>query len=68
MNLKKGVDFEAQPLWGSIGYTLPAVLGSQIADPEGRHILSIGDGSAQMTIQELSLIQTASLEANHLPG
>ena len=62
MNLKKGVDFEAQPLWGSIGYTLPAVLGSQIADPEGRHILSIGDGSAQMTIQELSLIQRHHLK------
>ena len=62
MNLKKGVDFEAQPLWDSIGYTLPAVLGSQIADPEGRHILSIGDGSAQMTIQELSLIQRHHLK------
>lgn len=62
MNLKKGIDFEAQPLWGSIGYTLPAVLGSQIADPNGRHILSIGDGSAQMTIQELSLIQRHHLK------
>lgn len=62
MNLKKDVDFEAQPLWGSIGYTLPAVLGSQIADPDGRHILSIGDGSAQMTIQELSLIQRHHLK------
>lgn len=62
MNLKKDVDFEAQPLWGSIGYTLPATLGSQIADPNGRHILSIGDGSAQMTIQELSLIQRHHLK------
>lgn len=62
MKLKKGVDLEAQPLWGSIGYTLPAALGSQIADPEGRHILSIGDGSAQMTIQELSLIQRHHLK------
>lgn len=62
MNLKKGIDFEAQPLWGSIGYTLPAVLGSQIADKDGRHILSIGEGSSQMTIQELSLIQRHHLK------
>lgn len=62
MNLREGTDFQAQPLWGSIGYTLPAILGSQIADPEGRHILSIGDGSAQMTVQELSLIQRHHLK------
>lgn len=62
MNLKKEIDFEAQPLWGSIGYTLPAVLGSQIADKDGRHVLSIGEGSAQMTIQELSLIQRHHLK------
>lgn len=62
MTLPHGVDYEAQPLWGSIGYTLPAVLGSQIADPYGRHVLSIGDGSSQMTIQELSLIKRHNLK------
>jgi indolepyruvate decarboxylase len=43
-----------QPLWGSIGYTLPALLGSQLADPSRRNILVIGDGSFQLTVQELS--------------
>ncbi|GAB2502860.1 Indole-3-pyruvate decarboxylase [Corynebacterium atrinae] len=43
-------------IWGSIGYTLPALLGSQLASPERRHILFIGDGSFQMTAQELSTI------------
>ncbi|BAL61720.1 thiamine pyrophosphate-binding protein [Melissococcus plutonius] len=44
--------YNAQPLWGSIGYTFPAMLGSQVADPTSRNILSIGEGSLQMTIQE----------------
>lgn len=43
-------------IWGSIGFTLPALLGSQLAAPERRHILFIGDGSFQMTAQELSTI------------
>lgn len=46
----------AQPLWGSIGYTLPALLGSLLAAPERRQILFIGDGSFQLTVQELSTI------------
>lgn len=46
----------AQPVWGSIGYTLPALLGSLFAAPERRQILFIGDGSIQLTIQELSTI------------
>lgn len=46
--------FIGQPLWGSIGYTLPATLGSQIADTKRRNILLIGDGSLQLTVQALS--------------
>lgn len=46
--------FVGQPLWGSIGYTLPALLGTQLAFPERRNILVIGDGSFQLTVQELS--------------
>jgi TPP-dependent 2-oxoacid decarboxylase len=51
-----GSRFIAQPLWGSIGYSLPALLGAQLADPSRRGLLLIGDGSAQMTIQELGTI------------
>ncbi|WP_338151509.1 thiamine pyrophosphate-dependent enzyme [Listeria floridensis] len=53
--LQASSSFIGQPLWGSIGYTFPAALGSQIANPSGRHILFIGDGSLQLTIQELGL-------------
>lgn len=52
--LPKNMSFIGQPLWGSIGYTLPATLGSQLANPHRRHILLIGDGSFQLTVQELS--------------
>lgn len=48
--------FIGQPLWGSIGYTLPATLGTQIADKQRRNVLLIGDGSLQLTVQALSTI------------
>lgn len=51
--LAAGVTFIGQPLWGSIGYTLPAALGAGLADRDRRTVLLIGDGAAQLTIQEL---------------
>ncbi|MBM7688051.1 indole-3-pyruvate decarboxylase [Enterococcus ureilyticus] len=51
--LKKEMRFIGQPLWGSIGYTFPSLLGSQIANKTSRHLLFIGDGSLQLTVQEL---------------
>lgn len=48
--------FLGQPLWASIGYTLPALVGACLAAP-GRHgVLLVGDGAAQMTAQELSTL------------
>ncbi|MGH7912072.1 MAG: alpha-keto acid decarboxylase family protein, partial [Candidatus Dormibacteraceae bacterium] len=49
-------NFIGQPLWASIGYTLPAALGACLAEPDGRGVLLIGDGAAQMTVQELSTV------------
>lgn len=51
--LPQGVTFIGQPLWGSIGYTLPAALGAGVAHPDRRTVLLIGDGAAQLTVQEL---------------
>ena len=48
--------FFGQPLWASIGYTLPAILGAALAAPERRPVLLIGDGAAQLTIQELGTL------------
>ncbi|KAB8263427.1 thiamine diphosphate-binding protein [Aspergillus pseudonomiae] len=53
--------------WLSIGYMLPATLGAALAqrertqNPEPRAILFIGDGSLQMTVQEISTIIRESL-------
>lgn len=53
LRLPKGARLLVQPLWGSIGYTLPAAFGAQTAQPSQRVVLIIGDGSAQLTVQEL---------------
>jgi indolepyruvate decarboxylase len=41
-------------VWCSIGYATPALLGAMLASPGRRHILLTGEGSLQMTAQELS--------------
>jgi TPP-dependent 2-oxoacid decarboxylase len=56
IRLPSGTDVICQALWGAIGYTLPATFGSLVAAPERRHVLFIGDGSFQLTAQELSSI------------
>lgn len=59
--LASGVTFIGQPLWGSIGYTLPAALGAGLADRDRRTVLLIGDGAAQLTVQELGAFGRAGL-------
>lgn len=59
--LPRGVTFIGQPLWGSIGYTLPATLGAGLAQRERRPVLLIGDGAAQLTVQELGVISREGL-------
>ena len=54
--MPKGAKYIASLIWGAIGYTLPALYGSLLANPDRRQILFIGDGSFQVTAQELSRI------------
>ncbi|MGO2658314.1 alpha-keto acid decarboxylase family protein [Mycetocola reblochoni] len=63
MDLPDGCEFLGQPIWSSIGYTIPALLGSLEAAPGREHVLIIGDGSAQLTVQELGTI----LHRGHAP-
>lgn len=56
MRMPNGVTVVNQPIWGSIGYTLPALLGTMMASPQRRQLLFIGDGSFQLTAQELSTL------------
>ncbi|MEU3626210.1 hypothetical protein BS329_37635 [Amycolatopsis coloradensis] len=51
-----GARFISQPLWSSIGYCVPALLGAQLAEPSRRGLLLIGDGAAQLTAPELGVI------------
>jgi indolepyruvate decarboxylase len=46
--------FVSQVIWGSIGSTVGSLLGTLTAAPERRHLLFVGDGSFQLTAQELS--------------
>ncbi len=59
--LPRGVTFIGQPLWGSIGYTLPAALGAGLAHPDRRTVLLIGDGAAQLTVQDLGVFSRQQL-------
>jgi indolepyruvate decarboxylase len=56
LHLPEGTTFIGQPIWGSLGYALPALLGTCVAAPQRRHLLFLGDGAFQMTAQELSTI------------
>ncbi|WP_321449698.1 thiamine pyrophosphate-binding protein [uncultured Cohaesibacter sp.] len=62
VKLPEGVSYLSQMVWGAIGYTLPALLGTMMARPERRQILFIGDGSFQLTVQELSTILREGLK------
>ena len=54
--LPVGTTYIGQPVWGSLGYSLPALLGTCLAARERRQLLFLGDGAFQMTAQELSTI------------
>ena len=56
MRLPAGVDAQSQGLWGSIGWATPATLGIAMAKTAGRTWLVTGDGSHQLTCNELAVM------------
>ncbi|GAA1741954.1 alpha-keto acid decarboxylase family protein [Microcella frigidaquae] len=56
LTLPDRCDLLGQPVWSSIGYTIPATLGAGLARPQRRPVLIIGDGAAQLTVQELGQV------------
>lgn len=56
LTLPPDCTFITQAVWGSVGYSLGSLLGTLVAAPERRQLLFIGDGSFQLTAQELSTI------------
>ena len=63
LNLPPNCTFVTQAIWGSIGYSMGSLLGTLTAAPKRRHLLFIGDGSFQLTAQELSTV----LRHDHKP-
>lgn len=63
LHLPADCTFVGSVKWGSIGYTVAALLGTSTTAPERHHLLLVGDGSFQLTAQELSTI----LRHDHKP-
>ena len=54
MALPGGARFEIEMQWGSIGWSVPATFGYAVGSPGRRVIAMIGDGSFQLTAQEVA--------------
>lgn len=52
--MPRGSTFHNQTLWGSIGWATPAAFGAALAAPDRRTVLITGEGSHQLTAQEIS--------------
>lgn len=52
--LPENAVFFNQTLWGSIGWATPAAFGAALAAPDRRVLLITGEGSHQLTVQEIS--------------
>ena len=63
LKLPPNCTFVGSVNWGSIGYSVGALLGALTAAPDRRHLLFVGDGSFQVSAQELSTI----LRHDHKP-
>ena len=61
MLMPEGATFIGQTFYGSIGYTIGATLGAGMAAPDRQVVLFVGDGSFQVTGQDLS-----TMIRNHL--
>lgn len=51
--MPRGSSFHNQTLWGSIGWATPAAFGAAVASPDRRIVLITGEGSHQLTAQEI---------------
>ena len=47
---------------GTMGYALPAAIGAKVAEPDKQTIVICGDGSFQMSMNELAAVKTAGMD------
>lgn len=60
--LPRGARFHNQTLWGAIGWATPAALGAAVAAPNRRLVLITGEGSHQLTAQEIGQFHRLGLK------
>ena len=53
LRLPASARFEIEMQWGAIGWSIPAAFGYSLATPSRKLILMVGDGSFQLTAQEV---------------
>ena len=56
LTLPAGCTYIAQAVWGTIGYATASLLGVALAAPDRRVLLFTGEGSFQLTAQEISTV------------
>lgn len=54
MPIPGGARVELEMQWGHIGWSVPSAFGNAVGSPERRHIMMVGDGSFQLTAQEVA--------------
>jgi indolepyruvate decarboxylase len=60
--LPHGARFYNQTLWGAIGWATPAAFGAAVAAPDRRLLLITGEGSHQLTAQEVGQFHRQGLQ------
>jgi len=60
--MPKGATFHNQSLWGAIGWATPAAFGAAVAAPDRRTVLITGEGSHQLTAQEVGQFHRRGLK------
>lgn len=59
--MNRHTDFISPAYYASMGFAVPAALGAQLASPQHRPFVIVGDGAFQMTGMELSTIHRRGL-------
>lgn len=54
MPLPSGARVELEMQWGHIGWSIPSAFGNAVGSSNRRHLMMVGDGSFQLTAQEVA--------------
>lgn len=54
MTLPRGARVELEMQWGHIGWSVPSAFGNAMGSQDRQHVVMVGDGSFQLTAQEVA--------------